>query len=131
MNRTERVSELDRLISSAPLQLRDLLQTIWFLVQQVEPDVALPTLGFENGGAYFAWNPGERSLDVAIDLTIDGTHAISWFYVDHVAGDSDTTDKSPHLHGYLQYVKLFRSAEAFPQHKEESHGNENHREPAD
>jgi hypothetical protein len=106
--REQRLVELDRVISTAPLRMRETLQSIWFLVQQVEPAVALPTLGFdEDGGAHFGWNPGDRSLDIAIHLASDGTYSIGWFYASHVTSEQDTDAKSPHLHGYLQYVRLF------------------------
>jgi hypothetical protein len=89
---------------SLPAVQRDKALSVWDTVERREPLIALPTCGIsETGSVYFGWNPGPQSLD----LEIDATGNLSWFFADHETHVTCTSDSQP-AEAYLTFVDLFR-----------------------
>lgn len=96
-----------------PEPQRGVAQRAWSAIQQISPNISLPTCGINDdegaldyGHMYFGWNPGPYTLDVTISPLGD----VTWFFVDHRANVHVTSDETPG-DGYLGFVGLFTRTE--------------------
>jgi len=93
---------------SMPSPQRSAAIDVWQRIIEREPSVMYPTCGKDEEDLtfYFSWGGRSRSMEIQVDTS----GGISWFYRDHVVNVSLSSDNQP-ADAFLTFVPLFvRSA---------------------